>query len=212
MFAPGPLRTTSRGWRNASTSRAHQLRRCEEPSTPTGRLPIKADGLRIQLAAIQSALDDAFSDERSRGASGPHNYVEFLAELPPTGTRRARFPPAPPDECEAPDTEPTPSARIDELFRLVASELRPERVNRYLREVLREADSLEKQAAQHAVRSRAYAALAVEASTAGSGGSGGKRRSALHGAKWSSHLASTPSDGAPFLLSTRPLTGSLPLN
>lgn len=134
--------------------------------SPSGRLPIKADGLRIQLAAIQSALDDAFSDERSRGASGPHNYFEFLAEIPPTGTRRARFPSAPLEDCEAPDTEPTPSARTDELFRLVASDLRPERVNRYLREVLSEAESLEKQAAQHAVRSRAYAALAVEASTA----------------------------------------------
>lgn len=134
--------------------------------TPKGRLPVKTDGLRIQLTAIQSALDDAFSDERSNGASDPHNYLEFLAEIPPTETRRTRFPPAPPEDFDTPDTEPTPSARIDELFRLAASDLRPERVNRYLREVLREADSLEKQAAQHAVRSRAYAALAVEASTA----------------------------------------------
>lgn len=134
--------------------------------SPSGRLPIKADRRRIQLEAIQSALNDAFRRERSRGASGPHNYLEFVAEIPPTGTRRARFPSAPPEDCEAPETEQAPSARIAELFRLAASDLRPERVNRYLREVLSEAESLEKQAAQQAVRSRAYAALAAEASTA----------------------------------------------
>lgn len=134
--------------------------------SPSGRLPIKSDGLRLQLAAIQSALDVAFGNERSRGVSGPHNYSEFLAEIPSTGPRRARFPSAPPEECEAPDTEPAPSARIDELFRLAANDLRPERVNRYLREVLSEAESLDAPAARHAVRSRCYAALAVEASTA----------------------------------------------
>lgn len=127
-------------------------------------LPVRRNVAEGHLNAIQLVLNDAFDQERPRGASGPHQYLEILKELPPPASRRARFPPSP-EDGEAPDDQPTPSARIDELFRRAASDLQPDRVHQHLEDVLRDAESMDNKAAQHAIRSRAYATLAIEAST-----------------------------------------------
>ncbi|MFZ6005783.1 MAG: hypothetical protein ACOYXM_17810 [Actinomycetota bacterium] len=126
--------------------------------------PVRRHVAAGYLSAIQAVLNAAFDQERPPGESSPHQYLDLLEGLPPPASRRARFPPSPKDS-EAPDDQPTPSARIDELFRRAASDLQQDRVNQHLQDVLREANSIDDRAMQQAIRARAYAARAVEANT-----------------------------------------------